>query len=210
MTALSEVNAYVSVDVEAAGPNPGQYSLLSIGACLVARPGSAFYVELQPVNREMTPQALAIHRLPLERLAEHGLPPVEAMARFEAWLAAEIPAGLRPIFVAFNAPFDWMFVNDYFHRYLGRNPFGHTALDLKSYYMGLNGVPWAETSMRYVGPRYLDDRQLTHHALRDAQDQAEIFQKMLAEAATKSSGAGNPRRLPGPTSSYQFEEADDE
>jgi ribonuclease T len=188
MTPLSEIDAYVSVDVETAGPTPDQYSLLSIGACLVARPSSTFYVELQPVNSKMTPGAFAVHSLSLERLAESGLPPAEAMARFEAWLAAEIPAGLRPIFVAFNASFDWMFVNVYFHRYLGRNPFGHAALDLKSYYMGLTGVPWAETSMRHVGPRYLDDRQLTHHALRDAQDQAEIFQKMLAEATTE---AGN-------------------
>jgi ribonuclease T len=192
MMTLSEINACVSVDVETAGPNPGQYSLLSIGACLVVQPGNTFYVELQPVNREMTPEAFAVHRLSLERLAERGLPPAEAMARFEAWLAAEVPAGLRPIFVAFNAPFDWMFVNDYFHRYLGRNPFGHTALDLKAYYMGLKGIPWSETFMRYVGPRYLGGRQLTHHALRDAQDQAEIFRKMLAEAATGPSEVGGP------------------
>jgi ribonuclease T len=192
MMTLSEINACVSVDVETAGPNPGQYSLLSIGACLVVQPDNTFYVELQPVNREMTPEAFAVHRLSLERLAERGLPPAEAMARFEAWLAAEIPAGLRPIFVAFNAPFDWMFVNDYFHRYLGRNPFGHTALDLKAYYMGLKGIPWSETFMRYVGPRYLGGRQLTHHALHDAQDQAEIFQKMLAEAATGPSEVGGP------------------
>ena len=27
-----------------------------------------------------------------------------------------------------------MFVNDYFHRFLGRNPFGHAALDLKAFF----------------------------------------------------------------------------
>ena len=37
--------------------------------------------------------------------------------------------------------------------------------------------------MRYVAACYLSNRKLTHHALRDAQDQAELFQKMLAEAA---------------------------
>ena len=37
--------------------------------------------------------------------------------------------------------------------------------------------------MRSVAARYLGDRKLTHHALRDAQDQAELFRKMLAEAA---------------------------
>jgi DNA polymerase III epsilon subunit-like protein len=178
---------YISVDVETAGPNPSQYSLLSIGACLVTDPQRTFYVELQPVNDDATPDALAVSGLSLEQLAEHGLPPAEAMIRFEAWLAAEVPADQQPILVAFNAPFDWMFVNDYFHRFLGRNPFGYTALDLKALYMGLTGADWPETTMRYVAARYLSGRQLTHHALRDAQDQAELFQKMLTEAAAHRS-----------------------
>jgi len=185
----ASLEAYVSVDVETAGPNPSQYSLLSIGACLVADPQRTFYVELQPVNDNATPEALEVSRLSLKELAKRGLPPTKAMARFEAWLAAEIPTGQQPIFVAFNAPFDWMFVNDYFHRFLGRNPFGHAALDLKAFYMGLTGVHWSETTMRYVAARYLSDRQLMHHALRDAQDQAELFQKMLAEAAARPGSA---------------------
>ena len=177
--------AYVSVDIETAGPNPSHYSLLSIGACLVADPQRTFYVELQPVNGNSVATALAVHGLALEELAERGLPPAEAMTRFEDWLAAEVPADHQPVFVAFNAAFDWMFVNDYFFRYLGRNPFGHAALDLKAFYMALMGVCWSETSMRYVAARYLGGRQLAHHALQDAQDQAALFQRMLAEAALK-------------------------
>lgn len=173
--------AYVSVDVEAAGPSSGQYSLLSIGACLVSDPQRTFYVELQPVNDNVIPEAMAVSGLSLEQLAENGLPPAEAMARFEAWLKDAVPSDQEPIFVAFNAPFDWMFVCDYFHRFLGRNPFGYKALDVKAFYMGLVGVPWAETSMHHVAARYLGDRQLTHHALRDAQDQAVLFRRMLAE-----------------------------
>jgi DNA polymerase III epsilon subunit-like protein len=182
---IAALEGYVSVDVETAGPNPGHYSLLSIGACLVRDPKRTFYVELQPVNDNALPEAMAISGLSLKQLAESGLPPAEAMARFEAWLKNEIPPDQEPIFVAFNAPFDWMFVNDYFHRFLGRSPFGYTALDIKAFYMGLIGVPWSETTMHHVAARYLDHRQLTHHALRDAQDQAELFQRMLAEAATK-------------------------
>ncbi len=179
---VASLEAYVSVDVETAGPNSSRYSLLSIGACLVAEPQRTFYVELQPTSHHFTSEALAVSGLSLEKLAEHGLPPAEAMARFETWLEAEIPSDQQPIFVAFNAPFDWMFVNDYFHRFWGRNPFGHAALDLKTFYMGLTGVQWSETTMRYLAARYLDNHQLTHHALRDAQDQADLFRKMLAEA----------------------------
>jgi DNA polymerase III epsilon subunit-like protein len=100
------------------------------------------------------------------------------MQKFASWLSQSIPAG-DPIFVAFNAPFDWMFVNDYFHRYLGRNPFGHSALDIKALYMGRFGVSWSETSMTVVGERYLGSRKLSHNALQDARDQAEIFRRIM-------------------------------
>ena len=35
---------YVSVDVETSGPIPGEYSLLSIGACLVAKHETSIYL----------------------------------------------------------------------------------------------------------------------------------------------------------------------
>ena len=146
---------------------------------------SSFYVELKPINQNATSEALAISRLSMEKLAEHGEQPAVAMGRFEAWVNQVTPDDYQPIFVAFNAPFDWMFVNDYFHRFLGHTPFGHTALDLKAFYMGLKGVSWSETSMRYVSRHYLDDRHLTHHALSDALDQAIIFKSMLKEARAR-------------------------
>jgi DNA polymerase III epsilon subunit-like protein len=180
MPALSDV--FISVDVETAGPHPGGHALLSIGACLVFDPDQAFYVELQPDRQAAVPEALAISKLSLRELAERGLPPAEAMAQFRAWTLAQTPAGARPVFVAFNAPFDWMFVADYFHRYLGRNPFGHSALDLKAFYMGLTGASWSETALHHVAARYDGPRELAHHALSDAQDQAALFRAMLAEA----------------------------
>jgi len=124
---------------------------------------------------------MAVHGLSMERLSEGGTPPAEAMARLAAWVAAITPGGARPIFVGFNAPFDWMFVNDYFHRYTGSNPFGHAALDIKALYMGLTGVSWEETSMHYLAIRYLGGAQLTHNALQDAIDQARILEGILEE-----------------------------
>jgi DNA polymerase III epsilon subunit-like protein len=169
----------ISVDVETAGPNPGQYSLLSIGACTLEEPRQTFYIEIQPVNQNMQPEAQAVHGLAIERLAESGAPPFEAMQRFAGWLAQVVPPGARPVFLAFNAPFDWMFVNDYFHRFLRNNPFGHTALDIKAYAMGLTGSSWSETSMDLLSQRYLGDRKLSHHALQDALDQADLFVQIL-------------------------------
>lgn len=179
---IKEYKAYISVDVETAGPNPSQYSMLSIGACVVCDPKRTFYVEMQPVNENFLPSALSISGLSMEKLTEQGLTPAEAMARFEVWAEEQMPEGQLPILVAFNAPFDWMFVNDYFHRFIGQNPFGHSAIDIKAFFMGLAGVSWEGTSMRQLVSRYSDTRRLTHHALQDAVDQARLFRNMLREA----------------------------
>jgi DNA polymerase III epsilon subunit-like protein len=177
---------YICVDIEASGPVPGDYSLLSIGACTVFEPRQTFYIELQPVNENTTQEAAKVHHLSLQHLMDTGVPPQQALARFEAWLQGLTPPGTTPLLVAFNAPFDWMFVNDYFHRFLGRNPFGHAALDIKAFYMGFAGAAWEETTMRHVSDRFLGRKELTHHALRDAMDQADIFSRMLEAARLRS------------------------
>jgi ribonuclease T len=181
MPDLSEKELYISVDVETAGPNPSQYALLSIGACTVDERRRTFYVELKPGDMRSTSEAQATHNLDLEALQASGLPPQEAMAAFEEWVNEVTPPGVKPIFVGFNAAFDWMFVADTFHRTLGRNPFGHSALDIKALYMGMSGSTWAQTTKRTLSPRYLDGRHLSHNALSDALDQAEIFEKILEE-----------------------------
>jgi ribonuclease T len=176
----------ISVDIETSGPAPREYSILSIGACVVFEPEKNFYVEIRPVNRNFVAEALQVTGLSLETLKATGQSPTEAMRRFAEWLKEVTPEGDRPVFVAFNAPFDWMFVNDYFHKFLRRNPFGHNALDIKAFYMGLTGSCWHETSMNQITEHYLGERLLSHHALQDAFDQAEIFRLMLAEAKKRS------------------------
>lgn len=175
----------ISIDVETAGPNPSSYSLLSIGACLVDDPPSGFYIELTPVNDAITREALSVAGLTLQHLQENGQEPAVAMLEFESWLDSVVPSGNSPVFVGFNAAFDWMFVCDYFERFLGRNPFGYSALDIKSFYLGMAGGSWAETSMRFLSPRYLDGRTLSHNALGDARDQAALFSAISLDATTR-------------------------
>jgi ribonuclease T len=175
---------YVSVDVETSGPNPGGYSLLSIGACIAFEPAETFYVELQPVSDAFTPEALATGGLDLEHLRAHGVPPDRAMRDFADWVARCTPHDEEPVFVAFNAPFDWMFVADYFHRFLGRNPFGYKALDIKALYMGANGAPWSATGFRHVAAHAgIEQRSLTHNALEDAVVQAALLRSVLGDLA---------------------------
>jgi ribonuclease T len=182
MSKITFDETYISVDVETAGPNPSQYSLLSIGACSVSDPENNFYIELQPLNDKLLPEAFAIHQLSLKALKSNGVPPPEAMAKFDTWLSGVGPEERKPVFVAFNAPFDWMFISDYFHRFLGHNPFGHSALDMKAFYMGLHGSSWKNTAMNRVAIDYLEGRQISHNALEDARDQAQIFTRLYTQA----------------------------
>ncbi len=78
--------AYICVDVETAGPIPGEYSLLSIGACTILEPQSTFYIELKPINENFTPEAANVHKLSMQRLMVEGVAPDEALQQFEEWL----------------------------------------------------------------------------------------------------------------------------
>jgi DNA polymerase III epsilon subunit-like protein len=179
--------AYVSVDVEASGPNPGDYSLLAIGACLAFDPTSTFSVELRPLTDAFTPEALAIGGLDLERLRVEGVPAEQAMREFDEWLMRSIPREQPPVFVGFNAAFDWMFVADYFHRFLGRNPFGHKALDIKALFMGATAAPWDDTGFADIAAHCaLEQQTLSHDALEDARVQAALLRSLLGELSEEA------------------------
>jgi DNA polymerase III epsilon subunit-like protein len=177
---------WISVDVETSGPTPATGSLLAIGACLVDRPDEGIELLLRPDPAlPWRADAEAIHGLSRERLAHEGLDPREAMETLAAWLERVVAPGSRPVFVAFNAPFDWMFVADCAWRHLGRNPFGFSALDIKALYLGrhLDQVErWADTGRLRVLVRYPVDLPHTHHALDDAREQAAICRRIREEA----------------------------
>jgi DNA polymerase III epsilon subunit-like protein len=196
---IPEIDRYISVDVETSGPNPSTYSLLSIGACTLVIPRQNFYIELKPASANAVPEALEVTGLRLEQLEEHGIHPRDAMRQFADWVHRVLPQDKYPIFVGFNAPFDWMFVNDYFQRYLDGNPFGHNALDIRAYFMGLTGSQWSDASLKDVTHHYLENRILSHHALKDAQDQADIFLKLLEEQANRMNDGGPDDDIPNPT-----------
>jgi DNA polymerase III epsilon subunit-like protein len=165
----------ISVDVEASGPIPGEYSMLSIGACRVDDWHKTFECELKPINANYDPAAMEATGLKLDDFKKKGLPPVEGMKLFNQWLKEQEATGGKLVFVGFNAPFDWSFVNYYFLQYLQHNPFGFTSLDIKAYYMGVTGCRWSETSSsqiaRDVNPTKIGD----HNPLHDAIYQAELF-----------------------------------
>lgn len=180
--APSALETYVSVDVETGGPVAGVHALLSLGACVVGAAGRTFYAELQPREGTTSVQAaLDVAGLDPGRLAVSGTDPDRAARDFARWVS-EQAGQARPVFVAFNAPFDWPFVVRFFHDAGVENPFGFTALDTKAFYMGLHGTTWNETRSSQLLPPYAVRPDREHHALSDAVAQAESFSRMLAHA----------------------------
>lgn len=179
---MSNSEIYVSVDIETSGPVPGIYSLLSIGACLVSAPQKALYLELQPDSENHDAESLAVTGLDINRLRNDGLAPERAMLKLKDWLASLNAQHRKIIFVGLNAPFDWSFINYYFHKYIGNNPFGFTAIDIKAYYMGAMGCAWSETKSSHMSALLEPRTQSTHNALDDARFQAELFSLLLARS----------------------------
>jgi DNA polymerase III epsilon subunit-like protein len=169
---------FISIDIEADGPIPGDYSMSSFGAVVVEEPEHTFYRELRPISDRFDPKAAAVSGLDRARLVADGVDPADAMRQFAAWIT-EVARGRRPVFVAFNATFDWMFVHWYFMHFLGTNPFGISGLDIKAYYMAaLRKQTWGETSKTAIDARFLSPHPHTHNALDDALEQADLFSKL--------------------------------
>jgi ribonuclease T len=172
---------YISVDVEAAGPVPPAFSMLSLGAVVVDDPKKTFYVELKPVNDKFVPDAMKVVGRTLQDFAKSGRDPKDAMTAFRDWLI-NVAKAAKPVFVGFNATFDWAFVNFYFHQYLGENPFGFGGIDIKSFYMGMTGCGWEDTRSSRIRTELKGPSRHTHNALDDAIEQAEMFQRMMRKA----------------------------
>ena len=173
---------YISVDVEAAGPVPPTYSMLAVGAVVIDKPESTFYVEIQPINSNFVPAAMEVVGRELEEFQKSGEPPRDAMIAFRDWIAAAT-RNAKPVFVGFNGTYDWAFVNFYFQEYLGENPFGIGGIDIKSFYMGLTGCGWEDTKSSKIPSQFKGKSRHTHNALDDAIEQAEMFQRMRERTA---------------------------
>lgn len=163
--------SYFMVDIEADGPIPGDYSMISLGAVLVdEKLDRTFYGQLKPISEKFIPEALAVSGNSREETQGFD-EPLKVMTELEAWVQAESKG--RPLFISDNNGFDWMFVCWYFHHFLGRNPFGHTSQNLGSLYKGL-------VNDTFQNFKHLRETAHTHHPVDDAKGNAEALLKMKA------------------------------
>ncbi|MGX1134157.1 hypothetical protein RKD49_006347 [Streptomyces glaucescens] len=208
-----EPSLYISVDIEADGPIPGPYSMLSLEAAVAgvqdadgftaADPGRrTFYRELRPISDEFVPEALAVSGLDRDRLRTEGLDPALALAQFGRWVReVSAEAGAQPVMCGYPAPYDWTFLYWYLIRFTGESPFGHSGcLDMKTLYATKAGVPLRAVAKRSMPPETLPRRR---HTLPRALDYARAGGTLIAldDAVEQAELFINLMKWPGPGSS---------
>jgi DNA polymerase III epsilon subunit-like protein len=170
--------SYIMIDVEADGPIPGDYSMVSLGAIVVEPSLSkTFYAQLKPISERWVPEALQVGGFTREETFTFEEPHV-VMERFTTWIEAESSG--RPFFISDNNGFDWQFINWYFHHFLRRNPFGHSSTNLGSLYKGL-------AKDMFTSFKHLRKTAHTHHALDDARGNAEALLQLKDKFGLKIS-----------------------
>lgn len=161
---------FYSVDIEADGPAPGLFSMLSIGVVAV-RPGlgDRLYRELRPISDQWRPEALEICQLDRTRLLNEGTDPAAAMAELRNFVTRTSVGD--PVFISDNPGFDFGFVNYYFHAFdPAGNPFGYSSRRIGDLWAGITGDAAAASAWKPFA-----ETAHTHNALDDAVGNAEAL-----------------------------------
>ena len=167
---------YVMVDVETDGPIPADYSMICFGAVVVdEKLDKRFYGQMKPISEQWIPDALKISGFSREQTLQFD-DPKDAMNKFNIWIKANCVG--MPMFISDNNGFDWQFINYYFHRFLGKNPFGHSSTNLGSLYKGLV----RDTSKNF---KHLRKTAHTHNPVDDVIGNAQALLHMKREMELK-------------------------
>ncbi len=196
------IDTYFSIDVETDGPAPGINNMLTIGVAAFSGEDGGHYesfyrrLALLPdlksdpktmtwwINQDEKAREEAFGSGPLlPRMAgpPYRVPAYDVVLELAAWIdrVAISAQSRRRIAMAWPATFDFGFINYYFHRFLGENPLGYAALDLRSYVMGLmRKHGYNEVREEQVNSLFgeVDKSDLTPHiAIDDAIRQGRLF-----------------------------------
>jgi len=176
---------YISTDIETDGPIPGPHSMLSLGSAAYLPDKtllSTFSANLQtlpdasghPTTMKWwnkNPQAWHKCRQDLQE-------PEVVMVNYSTWVKS-LPS--MPVFVAYPACFDFLFVYWYLIRFVGASPFSFSALDIKSYAMSMLKLEYRKCTKDRMPKRWFDEMPHSHSALNDAIEQGALFCNMLTE-----------------------------
>lgn len=176
---MSKRETWFVADVEADGSCPGLYSMVSFGAVKLDRQlVTTCYGVMSPLRHDQgfsdirwDPEALKVSGTTREQHLRNPDPSF-AMNLFARWIDEHSDG--RPVFVSDNLAYDWQFINWYFHKYLGHNPFGYSGRRIGDLWAGMH----KDASMSSDWKK-LRKTQHTHHPVDDARGNAEALLAMV-------------------------------
>ena len=165
--------AQFSIDVEADGPCPGLYSMVSFGVVMLDDHSKTFYGEVAPLEGAgWIANALAVSDITREEHINFPDPQI-TIVKFDQWLT-EIGGNNRHVMWSDNPAFDWQWINYYSHKYLGNNPFGFSARRIGDFYAGKkNNVRDTSSWKKFRVTKH------THNPVDDAKGNAEALQRII-------------------------------
>jgi DNA polymerase III alpha subunit (gram-positive type) len=181
------METYISTDIESDGPIPGPNSMLSFGSVALAEDGREIgsfsrNLELLP-GASGAPDTMAWWDKQTEAWAacrKNLVSPEQAMREYVSWIDG---MGGKPVFVAYPAGYDFLFVYFYLMKFVGKSPFSFSAIDVKSFAMALMRKPYRECTKRNMPKHWFPkNAKHTHVALDDAREQGLMFINMLQES----------------------------
>lgn len=126
------------VDVEADGPYPGDFSMVSFGIVRVQEDlvnAPTFYGKVRPISAGWQPEALAVSGHTRDEVMQFDTPEV-VMPQARDFIMQAKGDG-HAVFASDNNGFDWMFMCYYLHKYAGENPFGFSSRRIGDFAAGL-------------------------------------------------------------------------
>ena len=165
--------ARFTIDVEGDGQCPGLYSMVSFGVVDIDNTDNTFYGKTSPLGgAKWEPEALAISGF--TRKEHFDFPdPFLTMNKFNQWLS-DTYGKQRHIMWSDNPAYDWQFINYYFHRFIGSNPFGYSARRIGDLYAGFVKDPRKSSAWKK-----LRDTKHNHNPVDDAMGNAEVLNKIF-------------------------------
>lgn len=166
------MSKYIIVDVESDGGIIGENSMVCFGAVILDENlNKTFYGQTKPISSEYNPEALAISGFSRE---EHELfeEPKIVMSRFADWIEDNVKG--RPILLSDNNGYDASWINYYFLKYYGSNPFGWSSRRIGDLFCGYFNDPY------YQWKKYRKTSH-NHHPIDDAKGNAEAMLYLINE-----------------------------
>jgi hypothetical protein len=205
MTKSNKTETFFSIDIEADGPYPGDFSMLSFAAVAFGEEGilGSFETNLAPLEgAKQSPRTMkefwAKEPVAWEYCTRNPQDPGVAMPRFVKWVN-RIQGDLKTA-VCMPAGFDFMFMYWYMKKFAGESPFSFSCIDMKTYAMAFRRKPYRYSGKgSWPGRWFVRSLPHTHKAIDDALEQGMSFMLMrqdrLSGEAVREKEMANARWL---------------